>query len=356
MEKAQIKPLESLFEQTEAALRGDLKEFGGAVSVHHLDITCDGCEKEPIIGRRFKCQVCEDRDLCEDCMRGLVTARIRMANEVSRPLDELCGVPSESKRPRKWISSLRSSDGNVKWKILLQAVPCLHPSHAFARIDYGPERAVVFDMFDLSTMSTQHAPSQDIIQSAARNFLEVFRPSSSSCADLAWIVLDMRGSIVGTSKKKETYSDEEESRVDDALNDWDELCSARKPEQEDVNALAKRYNIRRGKWLAFPKTPQEADEVWSRIVHAAMNGQLLNISQVKVSTTNPREPGYVVCAYTEDFLDETNVDQALQSLKHIFPSLLDNRLLYKADIFTHLGIYSKNEWGIKPTIYSSKLP
>ena len=349
MTTPQNQPTESPFDRAEAALKGDLNsEFGGAVSVHHLDITCDGCEREPIIGRRFKCQVCEDRDLCEECMRGLVAARIRMTKEVSKPqVEELRAVPSEFHRPRKWISSLRSDDGNVRWKALLQAVPCLHPSHAFARMDYGPERAVVFN----TVMSTQ-STSQNILENSQK-FLEVFRPSASNCAHLAWIVLDMSGSAA-TSNTRGAESDEEK-RVDNALSDWDELCSVRKPNQEDVYALAERYKIRRGKWLAFPKSPQEADAVWTRIVNAAIRGDLCNISQVKVSTTNPREPGYVLCAYTEDFLDERQVEAASHSLKRTIFKMSDNRLLYKADIFTHLGIYSKNEWGIKPTIYSSKL-
>jgi len=30
----------------------------------HDDYTCDGCKMEPIRGRRFHCQQCEDFDLC----------------------------------------------------------------------------------------------------------------------------------------------------------------------------------------------------------------------------------------------------------------------------------------------------
>lgn len=40
--------------QIENALRDDFLRttFGGAVCINHLDITCDGCEAEPIIGKR----------------------------------------------------------------------------------------------------------------------------------------------------------------------------------------------------------------------------------------------------------------------------------------------------------------
>eukprot|EP01094_Clydonella_sp_ATCC50884_P018734 TRINITY_DN3519_c0_g1_i2.p1 TRINITY_DN3519_c0_g1~~TRINITY_DN3519_c0_g1_i2.p1 ORF type:complete len:368 (+),score=129.99 TRINITY_DN3519_c0_g1_i2:408-1511(+) len=47
----------------------DLGGFDGRSNerVVHLGFKCDGCECEPITGVRFKCQVCEEVDLCEGC-------------------------------------------------------------------------------------------------------------------------------------------------------------------------------------------------------------------------------------------------------------------------------------------------
>lgn len=36
------------------------------MSVHH-NIICYGCEKNPITGVRYKCFICPDYDLCQDC-------------------------------------------------------------------------------------------------------------------------------------------------------------------------------------------------------------------------------------------------------------------------------------------------
>jgi next-to-BRCA1 protein 1 len=37
-------------------------------TIEHTNVTCDGCEKMPIIGIRFKCDTCCDYDLCLECM------------------------------------------------------------------------------------------------------------------------------------------------------------------------------------------------------------------------------------------------------------------------------------------------
>jgi hypothetical protein len=68
-----------------------------------------------------------------------------------------------------------------------------------------------------------------------------------------------------------------------------------------------------------------------------------------LSTTRPSSP-----IHLQDAADVQRVRQGLQ--RALPPGLLqDRRLLYKADIYTHLGIYSRNEWQLKPTVHEARL-
>ena len=40
---------------------------GVGANVTHHGVTCDGCDKAPIVGFRYKCVVCDDYDLCGSC-------------------------------------------------------------------------------------------------------------------------------------------------------------------------------------------------------------------------------------------------------------------------------------------------
>jgi len=52
-----------IFEKKEAP-KNKIEE---PIQVVHEHITCDGCQKKPIIGARYKCAVCADFDYCEAC-------------------------------------------------------------------------------------------------------------------------------------------------------------------------------------------------------------------------------------------------------------------------------------------------
>jgi len=45
--------------------KGFHNKFGDQIV--HFGVTCDGCNKHPIVGNRYKCQGCQDFDFCEKC-------------------------------------------------------------------------------------------------------------------------------------------------------------------------------------------------------------------------------------------------------------------------------------------------
>ena len=57
--------------------------------LHHRGVTCDGCSVKPIKGLRFKCQVCDDYDLCELCHASNVHQVGHRFNQKPRFVSEL---------------------------------------------------------------------------------------------------------------------------------------------------------------------------------------------------------------------------------------------------------------------------
>ena len=146
--------------------------------------------------------------------------------------------------------------------------------------------------------------------------------------------------------------------MDAAVEEWEALvgaegAQAKKPTAADVDAIARRHGILKGKWLLFPKTPAEADAAWAAVVAAVAGGALC--PSAKVSSISPEEPGHVLCAYTSDYLDSTDVMRVAAALQRALPPLTDRRMLYKPDILTFLGIYGGNPYGIKPTVHRASL-
>ena len=70
----------------------------------------------------------------------------------------------------------------------------------------------------------------------------------------------------------------------------------------------------------------------------------------KVSTRDPEDKTHVICVYTEDFTNEEQVRAVEQGLRKVGVTV---QMRYKPDIYTTLGIYSKNPWGLRPTVYIS---
>lgn len=129
---AALSPVESLRLQTDDWL------------IVHMDVTCDGCEEEPIVGDRFKCSKCPDTDLCGRCARGLVAGReqlARLPGAVQGPTVHdlvpcLVRPPVRAVRlPESW-GTLPENCGALPIVALCHLEPCLY-SAVFSRV-LGP--------------------------------------------------------------------------------------------------------------------------------------------------------------------------------------------------------------------------
>ena len=143
-----------------------------------------------------------------------------------------------------------------------------------------------------------------------------------------------------------------QDRIDEALESWERLLASRRPSAADVDALARRHAITRGKWLLFPR-PGEVDAAWRAVAEAAAAGALC--PSAKISSAAAGGGGHVLAVYTDDYLDSGAVWAACRRLQQLLPLLGDARMLYKPDVYTHLGIYSPNDLGLKPTVFRSTL-
>ena len=76
-----------LFVQFHGETRGGWTSLSSSSS-KHIGVICDGCQRTPIVGIRYKCLQCSNYDLCEECAdRQLihsehVLAKIRTPHQV----------------------------------------------------------------------------------------------------------------------------------------------------------------------------------------------------------------------------------------------------------------------------------
>lgn len=87
-----------------------------------------------------------------------------------------------------------------------------------------------------------------------------------------------------------------------------------------------------GKWLLFPST-DEVDQTWPVIREATKQGKFGGYSKV---VYNPRKTESVMCIYTYDYQDRTDILRVRQELRALG---FTRKLAYKADETTMKGIY-----------------
>jgi len=181
-------------------------------------------------------------------------------------------------------------------------------------------------------------------------WLESNRPSLiKSASGIGWISVSLP---FGRGKG---YKVEREDMVEEARAEW-EACPSKT--NAAINSLAKRMEITSGKWLVHVQ-PEEVDATWNKIAHSVVARKFgPTVLSAKVSPS-PEEldvrvingpPKHVICIYNKDY---TDIKQVLTVEKEIRRLGIAERISYKPDIYSLLGIYRNNKYGLRPTIYTS---
>eukprot|EP00929_Paragymnodinium_shiwhaense_P032428 TRINITY_DN17967_c0_g1_i1.p1 TRINITY_DN17967_c0_g1~~TRINITY_DN17967_c0_g1_i1.p1 ORF type:complete len:785 (+),score=165.94 TRINITY_DN17967_c0_g1_i1:149-2503(+) len=145
-----------------------------------------------------------------------------------------------------------------------------------------------------------------------------------------------------------------------------------------IAMLAKKWNILEGKWLLF--VPEwRIDELFSALARLLRDGMLKGCTDVVVSPPGAYGTDaekFMLSARCLDFRDKQSCGAVGQKLSHCarqglrgpprgsWGEMQDDpfaakekkvQLVFKPDIFGHLGIHRNNPYGLKPSIYSLEL-
>lgn len=130
---------------------------------------------------------------------------------------------------------------------------------------------------------------------------------------------------------------------------WDDLlASKREVCKERIFELAKNFRVLPGKWMFWVSPGGKGDHFWSLIAKGVASGKTL-ATHAKMSALE-ENTSHVVCIYNDNFLDEEEVYESERTIRSLG---IKCSLHYKPDVFTYLGVYGMNPWGIRPTIYIS---
>jgi len=138
---------------------------------------------------------------------------------------------------------------------------------------------------------------------------------------------------------------------DEMMDEWQKVNASGSINitKEYVFELARKHKCTSGKWLVTTRPGIETDRLWAIIAKGIANGETL-ASHAKVSAHEGPDIRHVFCIYNDNFLDK---EQVMENERTIRELGIKRALTYKPDVYTYLGIYRKNRWKIRPTIYTS---
>lgn len=130
------------------------------------------------------------------------------------------------------------------------------------------------------------------------------------------------------------------------------LNPLRRELEKNILELARDTRVTHGKWMLFP-TADRVDEYWGAVVRAMEKGELGDVA--KVAPDDGSGESRLICVYTADFGDTEDVKRVVKKLVDIGLVEKSNRpIYYKCDAYTLLEISSKNDYGLKASMFSSR--
>ncbi|KAL9127983.1 MAG: hypothetical protein Q9217_003244 [Psora testacea] len=199
-----------------------------------------------------------------------------------------------------------------------------------------------------STQTTDHGPWIYIANPSYR-----FDPTSE----------DLRGFKKSATELLENFSNLQantEASMDEAKSlPRRTLTPLRKQLERDIFNLARQKGITSGKWMLFPP-PEDVDRVWKLVAQATADEELGHAAKVATDDGAGNRRARLVCVYNEDYADKGEVKRILQRLDRMGlvrgkEAIGETRgIFYKADAYSWLEINGGNEWGLRPSLYSSK--
>jgi hypothetical protein len=121
----------------------------------------------------------------------------------------------------------------------------------------------------------------------------------------------------------------------------------------DLLKTATKHNVTSGKWMLFPMS-DDLPLVWRLVAEATAAGKLGPVSKVGTWEPTHATKPTVICVYTKDFSDLTDVKRVLSNLIELNIVSKATKISYKCDAYTHLGIMSENLLKLRASLYSSE--
>lgn len=125
--------------------------------------------------------------------------------------------------------------------------------------------------------------------------------------------------------------------------------------ETDLRLLAQECRLNYGKWMLFPDE-SEVDRTWLQVAKAVAAGELGPMAKVATKMNDARSDRRLICIYTRDFADVADIRRVVRRLGDMGLAGGDGAgdIWYKCDYYTHLGIESGNEYGLKASMYGSR--